>query len=91
MQGKRIADGANRDAEPGSYWRHPRGRHGYTQRGVDWEWACKTPNDLLGWLAKHDVEEHEDGTITVTPSILVNRPPDQQWHGFLTRGVWSSV
>jgi hypothetical protein len=44
-------------------------------------------------LGKHSVVEHEDGTITVSPSILVTRRVDepQLYHGFLERGVWRSV
>ena len=38
-------------------------------------------------LAAHTVVEHEDGTITVSPSILVSSPHRGQWHGFLERGV----
>lgn len=36
--------------------------------------------------AIHSVQEHEDGTITVSPSIVTST-----WHGFLERGVWRSV
>lgn len=35
----------------------------------------------------HIVTEHEDGTITVSPSILITRH-DGSWHGYLERGVW---
>lgn len=43
--------------------------------------------DLCANLAAHKIEEHEDGTITVSPSILVsdNR---SSWHGYLKRGNW---
>ncbi len=34
----------------------------------------------------HKVKEHQDGTITVTPSIVTN-----SWHGWLKKGVWKSV
>lgn len=34
-------------------------------------------------------EEHEDGSITLSPSIFVNPPTG--WHGFLERGVWREV
>jgi hypothetical protein len=37
--------------------------------------------------AIHAVIEHEDGTITVSPSIVM--PAGQRWHGFLVRGIWS--
>lgn len=46
-----------------------------------------TPNGLLGNISKHKVSVHEDGTITVSPSILV-RMGEQSWHGYLERGVW---
>lgn len=39
-------------------------------------------------LKNHAVEEHEDGTITVTPSLYDTRPGG--WHGLLRRGVWES-
>ena len=62
-------------------------------RGV---WHCCTPSNHLGNLGNHDVTEHEDGTITVSPSILVfsedgkgNR--NEHWHGYLQAGVWREV
>lgn len=55
------------------------------------DWFCTTPNGLLGNISAHKVEEHEDGTITVSPSILVTAGRSgQEWHGFLVRGVWRS-
>ena len=59
----------------------------------DGEWYGVPPGTtLLAGMAKHTVVEHEDGTITVSPSILVTRPgtPDQ-WHGFLEKGIWREV
>jgi hypothetical protein len=44
-----------------------------------------------GSLANHDVVEHEDGTITVSPSILVTGHHGVQWHGYLERGIWREV
>lgn len=38
-----------------------------------------------GWT----LTEHDDGTITVSPSILAHPTADAPgWHGFLERGVW---
>lgn len=55
-------------------------------------WHCVTPNGRLGNLRGHQVTEHDDGTITVQPSILVQRPgTDDGWHGYLERGVWREV
>lgn len=41
------------------------------------------PARLKGW----DLEEHEDGTISVTPSIQ-DVGHENGWHGWLTRGIW---
>ena len=49
-------------------------------------WFCTTPNGLFGNISKHTVTEHEDGTISVSPSILVTG--EKTWHGYLERGVW---
>jgi len=45
------------------------------------------PDGHLGNLANHDVTEYDDGTITVSPSILI-KAHDGKWHGFLRAGVW---
>ena len=52
-------------------------------------WWIYLPRAGIGRLTKHTVVEHEDGTITVTPSIAhgyTDEPPER--HGFLTRGEW---
>lgn len=57
-------------------------------RGV---WYGRPPGFHLGSLEKHDVVEHDDGTITVSPSILhteVRGDETLTWHGYLERGVW---
>lgn len=55
-------------------------------------WVAETPNGHGANLASHRVTEHEDGTITVSPSIAVstsvNGKPVQVYHGWLERGVW---
>ena len=57
------------------------------------EWYGVPPEtDLLAGLAKHEVIEHDDGTISVSPSILVHGyGPERSWHGYLERGVWREV
>jgi hypothetical protein len=62
---------------------------GAYMRGADGKWMVKTPNGHLGNLGNHEVEEHEDGTITVLPSILVSDNTGELYHGFLRRGGWS--
>lgn len=78
MQGKRAPDGSNYPQDDGSYW-----------KSVDGLWYCVTPNGHYGALGKHDITEHEDGTITVSPSILVSySDAEQLYHGYLEKGVW---
>lgn len=71
MNGRRLPNGfecttpelraLGLDSMPcGSYWIDSGGA-----------WAVCTPNGRIGSIAKHTVVEHEDGTITVSPSILV--------------------
>jgi hypothetical protein len=75
--GQRLPDGFD-DGLPaaGAYYRDTQGT-----------WTCCTPNALLGNLKAHTVIEFDDGTITVSPSILVTGH-DVTWHGYLERGVW---
>lgn len=54
-------------------------------------WMVRTPNGHLGDLSAHDVTENADGTITVSPSILVSSPQrGELYHGFLRDGEWTS-
>lgn len=53
----------------------------------DGAWMLYVPGSGIGDLTNHDVEEHEDGTISVTPSILVTNARHRR-HGYLSRGVW---
>jgi hypothetical protein len=70
------------------------GDYGRLEVGAEqkrWVWHARPPRGHLGSLANHDVTEHEDGTITVSPSILItshNEGDPEVWHGFLERGVW---
>lgn len=77
-EGRRRADGTDvADLMAGDY----------CQRGSRW-WCC-TPNGMMGNLERHEVTEHPDGTITVSPSILV--AGERSWHGYLERGVWREI
>lgn len=53
-------------------------------------WYCRPPGSHVGNLSKHTVVEHEDGTITVSPSILIDWGQGQ-WHGHLERGIWKNA
>ena len=70
------------DPQPGDYW-FDVGR-----------WWCMTPSNFIGNLSLHTVTEHDDGTITVSPSILVTEQiggVERMWHGYLERGIWREV
>lgn len=55
-------------------------------------WIARSPNGEDANLAAHTVIEHENGTITVTPSIGIRRSgPDFVYHGWLTAGVWKNA
>lgn len=52
----------------------------------------KDPAGHVGRCAKHELTEHEDGTFTVSPSILATTAAHgHDWHGYLERGVWREV
>jgi hypothetical protein len=78
MNGRRVRDLEPHQFEPGDYGRWERGGG----------WYARTPNGETANLTAHDVVEHEDGTVTVSPSIRVSIPTKELWHGFLERGVW---
>lgn len=51
---------------------------------ADGDWWAVLPDGTFGRLTDHEVTEHEDGTISVQPSIYF----DEKWHGWLVRGEW---
>lgn len=83
-QTKRVYNFHDVDHSMICYWKH---------READY-WMIRFPDigygDLVGDLSGHTVKEHEDGTITVTPSIRTWNDRHQR-HGFLTKGVWNEV
>lgn len=56
----------------------------YCMRGEFW-WVVLPDGAGPARLEVWEVTEHEDGTITVSPSIL---DAPSGWHGYLERGVW---
>jgi len=64
------------------------GDYGKDERGI---WCVRPPNRYAGSIPNHKVVEHEDGTITVSPSILLDDGGKEKWHGYLERGVWREV
>lgn len=89
IKGKRIYPNADgwlpRGAmnEPATYGRatHPL----VIGRSVGW-WTVTAPDGSACSLdpSIHTVVEHDDGTITVSPSIDMSKTGG--WHGFLVRG-----
>lgn len=66
--------------------------------GVYWfdgeTWWCVPPREGLhvGRLSLHEVAEHPDRSISVTPSILYEPNGNGVgWHGYLESGVWREV
>ena len=58
---------------------------------ADGNWLVRPPGcSNSGSLTNHSVVEHEDGTITVSPSIL-HHDDKSEWHGFLEKGVWRTA
>lgn len=83
MQGRRLYPDEHgnikfESIEPGDYYKSP-------HTG----WGARLPDGRFCGLNGHKIEEHDDGSITVSPSILVKGGGvDGEWHGFLDRGVW---
>lgn len=61
------------------------------------EWYCLPPKCGIGFnaphgnITAHDITEHDDGTITVSPSILITTYDGKRWHGYLKKGVWQRL
>jgi hypothetical protein len=74
-----LTSGALLDTRRVCYWK------------VKENWFIFIPGCGTGSLKNHEVEEHEDNTISVTPSIMLkghyNGTPTE-CHGYLTHGVW---
>lgn len=56
-------------------------------------WFVRPPGTPIAvCLWNWNIEEHDDGTISVTPSIEYGLPGEPYyWHGFLKHGVWTHV
>ena len=74
------------------------GDYGMDKHG---KWYVRPPGQHAGGIGDHEVEEHEDGTITVSPSIVLHEPTGEFdasgnpilkeiWHGHLIEGIFKS-
>ncbi len=87
MRGRRIYSNENGQLplQEGDYGWHPKSG-----------WQVRPPKCHAGGIPNHEVIEHEDGTISVSPSILLYSSDENgievvTWHGYLERGVWREV
>jgi hypothetical protein len=82
MTAVRLADGGEGAIDPAvmSYWKMPGGT-----------WRLYIPRCGIGNLANHAVTEHDDGTISVQPSVLLmghDVGKRTTRYGFLDHGEW---
>jgi hypothetical protein len=90
MEGRRSESYEDFFAAPGAWWPLRSLDHGGTV------WHIHTPCGHSGQLAslaegdpeEHTVVEHDNGAITVEPSIVCTQCG---WHGHLRNGVWEQV
>lgn len=71
--------------QPGGFQRLRPGEYG---KWTDGTWYGCAPNGEGCNLGAHQVTEHADGTITVSPSIEISNGKQVVYHGFLEHGVW---
>lgn len=66
----------------------------YRQRD-DGRWELRPPGApvFVPLDPRHEVIEHSDGSISVTPSVLWRStgPGTYEWHGYLRAGVYTPV
>lgn len=71
--------------QPGGFQLLNPGEYGKCRDGT---WFGCAPDGSGCNLGAHTVVEHEDGTITVSPSIGIGTSPNYDWHGYLEHGIW---
>lgn len=96
MQGRRLPDGAGIE-RPGDYAWMPYALWDSRPASFigDGEWHLMDPTGGVGAIgrvltdkpAAHTWVEHDDGSVTFSPSLVM----PSGWHGFLQRGVWSGA
>lgn len=81
-QGKRVY--SNFPENPGEYCKHID-----SKGNPHWFVFPPAPGLCCGSISNHTVVEHDDGTITVSPSILFHKDNiHPAWHGYLEKGIW---
>ena len=99
MRGRRLpdsVDGTFPSLEPGDYVQIVGGSW-YDEKQKQYPgvpiWIVEAPNgEMCSLNEKHGFTLHEDGTLTITPSIKISASDGKElWHGYLEHGVWRSV
>lgn len=92
MKGRAATDWSDlyAEGEVGLWFKSRDKTPGRPERDV---WLTRPPCGHVGHLNEegHAVDDHDDGTISVSPSIWCQAAPPNGgpcWHGFLERGVW---
>ncbi|PKN20418.1 MAG: hypothetical protein CVU71_01100 [Deltaproteobacteria bacterium HGW-Deltaproteobacteria-6] len=69
----------------------PKERGEYSKQS-DGTWLLCLPTGIHGQINNKTwkIVEHDNNTITVTPSILTTTTghPELTWHGYLEAGIW---
>ena len=52
-------------------------------------WVVSPVLDVARLSSEFTVTEHEDGTISVYPSLVFEKPGQSGFHGYLNRSVWA--
>lgn len=86
MKGRRLPD--NFADAPDFTWDFVFPGDYFKQRDGSW-YLCAPSGESGGCDNRWTVTEHEDNSITVSPSLFFNTP--HGWHGFLEHGVWRQV
>lgn len=55
------------------------------------KWFIRPPGIHVYGIKTHKIEEHSDGEITVTPSLVCSIGEIEVWHGYLTRGIFTKA
>lgn len=65
------------------------GDYGKDGKGI---WVVRTPNGITAMIVDHKVTEHKNGTVTVSPSLLVEYSSiKMNWQGYLEKGIWREM
>lgn len=91
--------GTRRDIDETEWTTAKNWDYGKITHSRGWNWYCVVPDrgddddPMLCMLATHEIVEHEDKSITVSPSILIGGQgtTTTPWHGYLERGIWREV